>query len=122
MEFTQSEIAELKAILSSRKKAKAKPSSPAGIIKLLVGPHGRVTGRVLVLKDDKPPKGHKFIADDKRVKIGLLVRDGKVVHKTGQTAVYDIVNASGVVLNTIVADPGELPDTAKGEKLVKHKS
>ena len=119
MELTPNEIAELKSILKNRRKAKPKSTGPKPIVKLLVGPHGRITGRVKVLADAKPSKGHKFIADDPKAKIGLLVKNGKAVHKSGKQVRMEHLDAKGERINLIVVDPDELPEIKKGEKLVK---
>ena len=116
MGLTKTEIAELKVLLQSRKSARVKKPSPQGVIKLLVGPHGRVVGRVLAFADDKPLDGHEFIKDDRAAKIGMKVFRGKVLKPGGKRERRNILDADDNVLNCIIVDPDDLPVLADDER------
>lgn len=117
MHLTRSEIAELKTILAARKTAKAKPAAPASASALLVGPHGRVMGRVAVPKGAKPPARHKFIPDDTTARVGDKVVRDKVVKASGETSVYLVMDKGGEIVNRILARADDLPKLPKGYSL-----
>ena len=115
--LTQAEIIALKGILDANKVRKARPALPRGIPKLLVGPHGRVVGRVLVTGRTKPPSGHTFAKDNPNAKIGQRVVRGKANTKSGRKYSADVLDADGEIINRIVIEEGNEPDLDAGHTM-----